>query len=514
MDTRNSAGSFGLRRWTRIYVLLVALLVAFVASLGGPLVPPRASAHADTAFLRLATQRPQAQLRVIIQKQSSDDSVEREIRGLGGNITSDLPIINGFSATVPAAAINRIAHDARVRWISPDGPVRQSVAEVGSGKLQNAYIRAINADKVWNQTTANYQGQNIGVAIIDSGIIPQQDVYTKMGRNRLVANIAFNNGYNRTVYDGYGHGTHVAGIVGGNGSRSAGAYIGVAPMVNLINVKVSDDNGAATTANVVNGLQWVYDNRAKYNIRVVNISLNGGTLESYHTSPLCAAVEILWFNKIVVVVSAGNNGTAGALYPPANDPFAITVGATDDKGTTSITDDTIASFSAYGQTKDGIAKPDLVAPGKNIVSMMANANSVLAKAHPANMAGPNYFRMSGTSMAAPMVAGAAALMLQANPNLTPDQVKYRLKATARPFDTATRAGAGYLDVYGAVTSTATQNANTGLAASKFLWTGSQPLAWSSPNWDSASWSTASWSTASWSTASWSTASWSSDYWGK
>src|SRR4030095_9153904 len=150
-----------------------------------------------------------------------------------------------------------------------------------------------------------------------------------------------------------------------------GKYIGVAPMVNIINVKVSNDNGSATMADVGAGVPWVLQKKDAYNIRVVNISLNSTVAESYNTSPLDAAVEVLWFNKIVVVVSAGNRGS-GAIYPPANDPFIITVGATDDKGTASLSDDSLASFSAFGQTSDGFQKPDLVAPGVNITARLVN----------------------------------------------------------------------------------------------------------------------------------------------
>ena len=296
------------------------------------------------------------------------------------------------------------------------------------------------------------------MAIVDSGVNPQDDLSSQ--DNRVVASVQFNNGSIPSVNDSYGHGTHVAGIVAGDGSDSNGMYIGVAPRANIINVKVSDDQGSGTASNLVSGLQWIYDNKDQYNIKVVNISLNNAVVSSYNTNPIDAAAEILWFNRVVVVVSAGNAGAQGALYPPANDPFVITVGATDDRGTSSISDDTIAPFSAYGSTSDGVAKPDLVAPGTNIVSLMASANSGLATAHPNNVVNQFYFRMSGTSMSAPMVSGAAALLLQDEPNLSPDQVKYRLKSTAHPFDIALRAGAGYLDVNAAIHGNSTQSANT------------------------------------------------------
>jgi serine protease AprX len=323
--------------------------------------------------------------------------------------------------------------------------------------------------------------------------------------NRQVADVRFNSDYNQNASDGYGHGTHVAGIVGGDGSESGGKYIGVAPMVNIINVKVSNDDGSAMMADVVAGLQWVLENKNTYDIRVVNLSLNSSVAESYHTSPLDAAVEILWFNKIVVVVSAGNHGN-GAIYPPANDPFVITVGATDDKGTASISDDVMASFSAYGLTSDGVKKPDIVAPGTNIIARLVNQNMGLANTHPSHKVGTQYFRMSGTSMSAPMVSAAVALLLQDEPNLTPDQVKYRLIATANKSWSgynSTKSGAGYLDIYAAIYGTTTKNSNTGLMASQLLSTGSTPITWGSVGWNSVGWNTVGWNTVGW----------NSDYWG-
>jgi len=229
---------------------------------------------------------------------------------------------------------------------------------------------------------------------------------------------------------------------------------------------------------------------------------------------LDAAVEILWFNKIVVVASAGNQGS-GVIFPPANDPFIITVGATDDKATNSISDDVLASFSAYGQTSDGFKKPDLVAPGRNIIARLVNQNMGLANAHPANKVGDQYFSMSGTSMAAPMVSGAVALLLQDEPKLTPDQAKYRLMATANKswsgYD-ATKSGAGYLDVYAAVNGSTTQSANTGLKASNLLMTGSTPITWNSVGWNSVGWNSVGWNSVGWNSVGWNSVGWNSDYW--
>jgi len=404
-----------------------------------------------------------------------------------------------------------------VRWVSLDAAMESSVCSqcVDTSKLANAYISAIRADKVWN-AKPYIQGQGIGVAVIDSGVNPNGDLYTNMGVNRQVADIRFNSDYNQSPSDGYGHGTHVAGIIGGDGSESSGKYIGVAPMVNIINVKVSNDDGSARMQDVVQGLQWVLENKDTYNIRVVNLSLNSAVAESYNTSPLDAAVEILWFNSIVVVVSAGNTGS-GTIYPPANDPFVITVGAMDDKGTAVITDDMLANFSAYGNIENGSVKPDLVAPGKNIIARIVNQNMGLAGSHPANKVGTQYFKMSGTSMAAPMVSGAVALLLQDEPGLTPDQVKYRLMATANKswseYD-AKKAGAGYLDVYAAVTGTTTESANTGKLPSQLLSTGTEPITWGSVGWNTVGWNTVGWNTVGWNTVGWNTVGWNSDYWGQ
>jgi serine protease AprX len=475
-----------------------------------------ALAKAQPQLVELAAQNPGQIVRVIVQEMPGAYEPEALVAKLDGQVTRELTIINAFAAEMPAGAVMELARSSGVRWVSLDAPVISTACAkcIDTTNLVNAYIFAVKADKVWNRSPY-LQGNAIGVAVVDSGVNPNGDLYTNMGVNRQVADIRFNSDYNQSTSDGYGHGTHVASIVGGDGSESGGKYIGVAPMVNIINVKVSNDDGSAMLNDVVAGLEWVLENKNTYNIRVVNLSLNSSVAESYHTSPLDAAVEILWFNKIVVVASAGNKGS-GAIYPPANDPFVITVGATDDKGTNSISDDVIASFSAYGQTSDGIKKPNLVAPGTNIIARLVNQNMGLANAHPANKVGNQYFRMSGTSMAAPMVSAAAALLLQDEPGLTPDQVKYRLLATANKSWSGynmTKAGAGYLDIDAAVRGTTTKNSNTGLMASHLLTTGSEPITWGSAGWNSVGWNTVGWNTVGWNTVGWNTASWNSDYWG-
>ena len=390
---------------------------------------------------------------------------------------------------------------------------------INTSILGGAYAQSIRATNLWNGTP-RLQGQGVTVAVIDSGIAPHFDSQNGLLSDRVLARVNFVSG-TTSVDDTNGHGSHIAGTIAGNGARSGGKYVGIAPNANLVDVRVTDDQGRGSMSDVVAGIQWVYQNRNAYNIRVANLSLNSTVAESYHTSPLNAALEILWFNGVTVVVSSGNNGSSasGVIYPPANDPFVITVGATDDRGTVAITDDLMPSFSAYGNTVDGFAKPDLVAPGRNIVSLLASDDSNLVLAHPNNGVaasnGANYFRMSGTSMASAVAAGAVALLLQDEPNLTPDQVKYRLKATANKSwsgYTAQKAGAGYLDIAAAVNGTTTLSANTNIAASQLLWTGTQPIVWGSVSWNSVSWNSVSWNSVSWNSVSWNSVSWNSVSW--
>jgi serine protease AprX len=499
---------------TRLFkFLIIASLLFSVVGLPAQQTP---TAKVQPVLVELAAQDPGQLMDVIVQKMAGSTGTEEQVAALGGRVTHDLHIINAFAAEMPAAAALKLARTGSVRWVSLDAAMESAACAqcVDTSKLANAYIGAIRADQAWNRSPY-LQGQGIGVAVIDSGINPNGDLYTTMGVNRQVANVRFNTDYNQNASDGYGHGTVVSSLVGGDGSDSGGKYIGVAPMVNIVNVKVSNDDGSSTTASVVEGLQWVLDHNARYNIRVVNLSLNSTVAESYHTSALDAAVEILWFNKIVVVASAGNSGN-GAIYPPANDPFIITVGATDDKGSRKLSDDVMATFSAYGTTSDGFTKPDLVAPGKNIVGRLVNTNMGMGQAHPANVISGNYFKMSGTSVSAPMVSGAVALLLQDEPSLNPDQVKYRLMSTANKnwdgYDAA-KAGGGTLDVYAVVQGTTTETANTGILASELLTSGSTPITWDSVGWNSVGWNSVGWNSVGWNSVGWNSVGWNSDYWG-
>ncbi len=499
-------------------VFLVLCLISITALL--PPLPYAEWGKVQPDLRQMAASQPETSVGVIVQKAGSGHSPEELVRRLEGEVTKDLGIINAFAAELPAGEVGRLARDPGVRWISFDAPmIRQGGPDepIETGNLLNIYIRAIGAGDVWAE---GYQGSGVTVALVDSGIrsclqgkklsdLKDSD----SDRSRVLHSESFSTD-STNDHDEFGHGTHVAGIIGGNGELSDGAYIGVAPRVNLLNVKVSDAYGAGYESDVVAGLQWIYEHEDEYNIRVVNISLNSSVPQSYHTSPLDAAVEILWFNGMVVVVSAGNNAVDhnGILYPPANDPFVITVGAVDDRGTLDVSDDLLPSFSAFGTTEDGFAKPDLVAPGTNIISLSAGRGARIAREHWDHQVGKYYFRMSGTSMASAVTSGAVALLLQAQPELNPDQVKWRLMHTTEPFSVE-GAGAGYLNVYNAVHSESRETANTGQIPSELLWTGSDPPAWDSVHWDSVHWDSVHWDSVHWDSVHWDSVHWDNVYWG-
>jgi serine protease AprX len=278
-----------------------------------------------------------------------------------------------------------------------------------------------------------------------------------------------------SINDQYGHGTHVAGIVAGTGllssdSQSRRTFKGVAPGARIISVRALYADGSGYTSDIINAIEWAILNRAFYNIRVLNLSLGHPVYESYWTDPLCRAVRAAYNAGIVVVVSAGNDGHRGSgfgtITSPGNDPTVITVGAMDDLNTVDTADDVLAWYSSRGPSLiDFVAKPDLVAPGSWVVSarnpgsyLDANYSQFRLKVgdyknNSSNVDG-DYYVLSGTSMAAPMVSAAAAMMIQREPALTPATVKARLMASARKdkslvFET----GAGYLDVDAALRAT-------------------------------------------------------------
>ncbi len=500
-------------------IVLLIFLVGLCGPAASPAVPCIIRAH--PILQQLAAQSPDQAVTVIVQKAGATARAEALTVSLGGNVTRDLHIINAFTAEIKASQALKLAASPFVRWVSPDTQIVHTGGSIDTSSLASTFVQAVGADRVWNESPAYLQGQGVTVALVDSGECSTcQDLNTSTNTTRYLASISVLSGAgNNSPTDFYGHGTLVAGVIGANGFGSNGKYMGVAPAINFVSVKVSNNLGEATSSSVVSGLQWVLENKVNYNIRVVNLAINSSLPESSHTNPIDAAVEILWFNGIVVITSAGNNGTS-TLYPPANDPFVITVGATNDNGTSGLDDDVVASFSAYGITENSIVKPDLVAPGTNLVSIVPSYKNKIFKDHASHRIGESnqteyYMRVSGTSFAAPVVSGAVALLLQFDPTLTPDQVKYRLMATANkkwPGYDATKAGAGYLDIYTATHRLTTESANTGITASQLLWTGSEPITWGSVAWNSVAWNSVAWNSVAWNSVAWNSVAWNSDYW--
>ena len=293
-------------------------------------------------------------------------------------------------------------------------------------------------------------GQGVVVAVLDSGIASHKALTGK-----VLASVSMIAGEPTT--DEYGHGTHVAGIITGTGTYAAGVTTqytgGIAPGAQVVNVRVLGDNGVGNTSDVIAGIDWVISNKAKYNIKIMNLSLGHAVTEPVLFDPLCAAVERAYRAGIIVIAAAGNAGkladgtpVLGGIASPGNSPYAITVGATNTFGTASRDDDEVTTYSSRGPTKyDNNAKPDIAAPGNKIISLEA-ANSYIPTHYPTeHIAGSGnnaYLRMSGTSMSAPMITGAAALLLQAQPSLTSAQVKFLLQTGSTYMVDAGVFGAG------------------------------------------------------------------------
>ncbi|MDI6694838.1 MAG: S8 family serine peptidase [Anaerolineales bacterium] len=511
-------------------VLKVLIIVTLCMGLiGAPASAAPAPLHIHPQLMKLAQQQPHQMERVILMIQpGSADDLAIILQRWGGRVVNELKMIHALTVETPAWTTLKLAALPQVRWVTPDAAVIEANCRDcwRTNRLRSIYPQAIGATRLWERPTY-LRGQGVRVALLDSGYGEHLDLRLDRSRRSELRVQGVNLTDSDTALDRFGHGTHVAGVIGGNGNASKWAYMGVAPEVSLESVKVCGDNGACLTSDVIEGLQWIYDHGHDLGIRVVNLSINSEIEESYHTNPLCAALEVLWFNGFVVVVSAGNSqGTP--LHPPANDPFVITVGAVDDQGTVTIADDMLSNFSAYGTTLDGAVKPDLVAPGRDLVSLLSSHDSVLAREHPDHIiasrtpAWSDYFRMSGTSMSAAVVAGAAALLMQDEPGLNPDQVKYRLMSTAAKGDRwpaydPLQAGAGYLDIYAAVYGTSLETANTGQMISQLLWSEEDwanwgSVNWGSVNWGSVNWGSVNWGSVNWGSVNWGSVNWGSDYW--
>jgi serine protease AprX len=388
--------------------------------------------------------------RVIIET-SDVAATDRVIRSLKGTPGRRLGLLRSQVAVVPNGSLEALAGRPGVSSIRLDRPVQ------GTMERTAATIGA-----KWVRENLGFDGAGVGIAVIDSGVTSWHD---DLGSDRVIHFADFVN-FQRQAYDDYGHGTHVAGILAGSGYDSNGARRGIAPAANLVVLKVLDGEGFGYISNVIAALDYAVEHRAQYNIRVINLSVAAGVYESYTTDPLTLAAKRAVDAGVVVVTAAGNLGRNtqgqpqyGGITAPGNAPWVLTVGASSHNGTVSRADDSVASFSSRGPSViDSSAKPDVVAPGVGIESL-ADPASFLFATHPTarlwgtlDTATQPYLSLTGTSMAAPVVAGTVALMIQANPSLTPNLVKAILHYTAEHkahYNEMTQ-GAGFLNARGAV----------------------------------------------------------------
>ena len=402
---------------------------------------------------------------ILTVKPGQEDNAEKEIRKLGGRLGRRLKLVDGLAVELPNRVLKQIAERSEVLSIHHDRPI--------AGHMNRT---AVSTGARAAQQTWGYNGAGIGVAVIDSGISRWHDDLSYQGQSSAVRVV---NGQRVTgfvdfvnalpnAYDDNGHGTHVAGIIAGNGYDSYGAHAGIAPAAHLVSLKVLDQNGGGIISDVIAAFEWAIANRVAHNIRVINLSVGARVSESYETDPLTLAAKRAVDAGIVVVAAAGNLGQRtvgttketqyGGITAPGNAPWVLTVGAYSTQGTLWRWDDKVAPYSSRGPSAiDYVAKPDLLAPGSGIVSLAEPTSTFYTTKAAYLLNGSRstpyrpYLSLSGTSMASPVVAGTVALMLQANPALKPNLVKAILQYTAqtRHYDALTQ-GSGFVNAKGAV----------------------------------------------------------------
>ena len=390
-----------------------------------------------------------------------------------GALKGDFPQVGLIAAELPLSKIRELQNDPTYSYVSPDRPV------ASFGHIETTIAAAYEDGRTEATNIGDTTGDGVGVAVLDSGIDPTHNALKTSSSHRgVVYSKSFLSGVAANV-DLYGHGTHVATLLDATEGFKQGAYTGVAYDASLISLTVLDNQGRGATSNVVAAIDWCITNKATYNIRVINISLGAPARDSYLTDPLCLAARRAHSAGIVVVASAGNTGKTlfgqkiyGGINSPGIDPSVITVGALNTYGTATRADDTVATFSSRGPTRgyttvngvrkyDNLIKPDILAPGNRLIGACApssqNQSNSLIVRNPTllaagNKSGEKMIYLSGTSMAAPLVAGAAALLIETNPTLTPSLVKAILQYTAQPLPgvNTLEQGAGRLNVEGAV----------------------------------------------------------------
>jgi serine protease AprX len=386
------------------------------------------------ASFTFTTPFPQTELSSFIVKGSNLETVNTLVTAYGGQVTSQLDLIDSVGALLPTGAVAKLQAESEISSIV----LNASVKVTGNGNDNNPapasdYPDGVGADVVWD---AGVTGEGVTVAIVDTGLSNHPGLLNKVNgvsKKKIAAWVDFVDG-SKSPIDPHGHGTHIAGIIANAQEGPDDEWNGVAPGVRLVGVRVLDEQGFSDYENVILGIQWVIDHKDEFNIRVMNLSLVSTAEVPYWVDPLNNAVMQAWANGITVVVAAGNDGSNPmTIGVPGNNPYVITVGAfTDNHTPDDWSDDYLAPFSSAGPTLDAFTKPDVLAPGAHMASTIAK-HSTLENEHPESTLPHNYFWMAGTSQASAVVSGLAALTLAENPDLSPDEVKYRLMVTALPW---------------------------------------------------------------------------------
>ncbi len=509
-----------------------------------------------------ASSAPDGDVSVVVREVAPDtDAAEDLVESLGGVVGEQLSIIGGFAATVPVADVARLVADSSVYSVTEDVSLSpreydDDESEDGWGGSGETTLKdvayTINADNFWS---SGYRGGGVDIAVIDTGVSPVEG----LSASRVVngPDLSFESQNSDFQYlDTNGHGTHMAGIIAAYDWGDDVSLKGIAYKSRVVNIKVGAHDGSVDVSQTIAAIDWVvqHKNDNGMNIRVLNLSYGTDSLQDPSVDPLSFAVEQAWKAGIVVVVAAGNDGGYVPLNNPATNPYVIAVGATDIKGDRYWSNDEVASFSNCGIGRT----VDLVAPGKSIQSLwVPNSNADID--HPEGRsvlsggdARWDLFKGSGTSQAAAVVSGAAALIIDQRPDIAPDQVKQLLVDSARPVGGAADCqGAGQIDL-GAIKYAETPDEDdaeqeheeaTGLGSldaargshnvgingaddlqgeqdifgqdwNAFEWVEAflTGTSWSSGEWNGTSWSGTSWSGTSWSGTSWSGTSWSGTSW--
>ncbi len=359
-------------------------------------------------------------LPIIISYKNNKNMADGKVSSLSNKMSYELPIVNGYACEMSSSAILEMNADPNVEYISYDTRVF-AVMDIAR--------KTVGAEQVFKD---GYTGKGVTVAIIDTGVSPHNDLIYPT--NRIVGFKDFINKETRP-YDDNGHGTHCAGILASSGYSSKGKYRGIAPEANILSIKVLDEKGNGKTSDILSAVQWIIDSKEVYKTKIVNFSLGAIAQYRERKDPLVKAANRAIDNGMVVVAAVGNSGPMrNTILSPATSRYVISVGALDNNRTPETDDDFIASFSSRGPTIDRVRKPDLIAPGVDVMSLSYKSLN-------------NYTSLSGTSMAAPMVSGAAALLLSQNPDYTHFDIKRILAGACSKINASSLdQGAGILDL--------------------------------------------------------------------